>query len=89
MTKADILEVLTELFREIFDDDSIVLTSATAAKDIDGWDSFVHVTISIGIEERFRIKFQTAEIETLLNVGDMIDLIDRKLSERDVTSTLR
>lgn len=79
MTKAGILEQLNELFREIFDNDSIVLTSATTAKDIEGWDSFVHVTITVAVEQRFNIKFQTAEIETLLNVGDMVELISQKL----------
>ncbi len=80
MTEADILQQLTAIFRDVFDDDTITLTPATTADDVEGWDSAVHITITIAIEEHFHIKFRSAEIETLANVGDMIGLIRGKLS---------
>lgn len=80
MTHDEILEKLTLLFRDIFDDDSIVLTSATTANDIPYWDSANHINLIVATEMRFKIKLSSAEVETLKNVGDFVALIERKLS---------
>jgi acyl carrier protein len=74
-----ILEQLTEIFREIFDNNSIVLKPETTAQDIAEWDSFNHINIIVAVEVRFGIKFQTAETEELENVGHLVELIQRKL----------
>ncbi len=71
---------LTELFRDLFSDDDIVLTAATTAADIDGWDSFNHISIIVAVETRFGIKMQTREIEGLHNIGAMVTLIRAKLA---------
>jgi len=80
MTQENILQQLTEIFHEIFDDDTIVLTSATTAADIAEWDSMNHVSLIVTVESRFRIKFQTAEVESLKNVGDLEAAIAKKLA---------
>jgi len=80
MTDDQILEALTPLFREVFDDDSIVLTHDTAADDIDGWDSQAHVSLIVAAEMRFGIQFRTAELESLHNVGELARLILLKTS---------
>jgi len=79
MTEQEILEKLNVLFRQIFDDQTLALTPATTAEDIEEWDSFNHVSIIVGVESEFKIKFQTAEIEGLKNVGDFVKAIERKL----------
>ena len=79
MTAADILEQLTVIFHQIFDDESIVLTRETTAADIGDWDSFNHINIIVAVEAHFKIKFQTAETEELKNVGHLVDLIQKKL----------
>jgi acyl carrier protein len=79
MTDAQILEAMTDIFRQIFDDDSIALTPSTTANDIPDWDSMNHVSIVVATEARFGVKFLTAEIEQLKNVGDFVALIRRKL----------
>jgi len=81
MAEADILARLTELFRDVFDDPSIALTPTTTAADIEGWDSFAHVNLIVAIELHFGLKFRTAEIEGLRNVGEMVRVIERKLAE--------
>jgi acyl carrier protein len=75
----DIYARLTEIFRDVFDDDDIVLTPNTTAADIQDWDSFNHINLIVAIETKFGIKFQTAEIESLKNVGDMVAVIERKI----------
>ena len=79
METQEIYEKLTELFRELFADDSIVLTPQTTANDIDGWDSFNHISVIVAVETRFGIKMSTAEIERLANVGALVAAIENKL----------
>jgi acyl carrier protein len=79
VTNAEIMIGLTEIFRENFDDDTISLTEKTTADDIEGWDSFNHINILAATEIRFGIKFQTAEIEGLRNVGQLAQLVAEKI----------
>ena len=78
-----ILTRLTEMFREIFEDDTLILTPQTAAADIPGWDSMNHITIVVETEQRFGVKFQTSEIEELRDVGEFITLIAKKTVRAD------
>lgn len=82
MNEALILDKLTVIFRQIFDKDSITLSRATTAQDIEEWDSFNHINIIVAIEIEFGIKFQTAEVESLKNIGDAVDLIQKKLNAK-------
>ena len=80
MQTAEIYTKLTDIYRDIFDDDSIILTPETTAADIEDWDSFNHINLIVATEAQFKIKFQTAEIESLKNVGHFVVLIEKKLS---------
>ena len=66
--------------RDTFDDDAIVLTSNTTAHDIKDWDSVNHINLIVAIEQEFHIKFRTAELEALKDVGEMVRLIESKTS---------
>ncbi len=78
MDEPTIYRILVGIFRDAFDDDSIVLRPETTADDIPGWDSFQHVNLIVAAEMKFGIKFTTSEIEALENVRDMVALIERK-----------
>lgn len=80
MTEEAIYEQLTPIFRDIFDDESIVLTPDTRAADIPDWDSLNHITLVVAQETKFGIKFKSAELEELLNVGQLVHLIQQKLA---------
>jgi acyl carrier protein len=75
MTEAEVYAGLTEIFRELFGDDTIVLKPTTAAADINGWDSFNNINIMAAAEERFGIRLGTREIESFANVGDLVRTI--------------
>jgi acyl carrier protein len=80
MDSAEIYRQLTELFRELFADDSIALTAETTANHIEGWDSFNHISVIVAVETRFGVKMTTSEIEHLANVGALVAAIESKLS---------
>jgi acyl carrier protein len=75
MDEAQIYVRLTEIFEEVFDEDSIVMTPELSAKDVDGWDSLTHIRLILTIERAFKIKFSTSEVGKLENVGDLVALI--------------
>jgi acyl carrier protein len=72
------LSRLTDVFRSVFDDDTIELTAATCADDIADWDSLMHVTLMVNVERAFAVKFSSAEIALLTDVGELVELIDRQ-----------
>jgi acyl carrier protein len=73
---SDILDALTHIFRENFDDDALVLTPATSARDIRGWDSAKLVMLILAVEERFNIRLHSREIDSLRNIQNWIEIIE-------------
>ena len=74
-----VIEPLTKIFREVFDDEDIALSSEMTADDVDGWDSLSHVNLIVTIESRFDVKFTQKELLTFKNVGGLMDSIQNKL----------
>ena len=75
MTKAEAMEALTPVFREVFDDDSIELTDETTAADIEEWDSVEHFNLISEIESRFRMRFTMREVSGMKNVGELAEIV--------------
>jgi acyl carrier protein len=75
---------LQDVFREVFDDDEIVLGETTTAADIDGWDSMMHINLIVAIEKRFGVKFAAAEISKTKgddqNIGSLVTMLESKLA---------
>ena len=78
MKAEKIHESLTEIFRDVLDNNSIVLKRETTADDIEEWDSLSQISLLVAIEKEFKIKLDLNEVKQLRNVGDMLDLIERK-----------
>lgn len=78
----DILAELTPIFREVFEDDGIVLTRQTTADDIDAWDSLSHMNMVMAVEVAFKIRFALGELPALKNVGDLADLVAKKVAAK-------
>lgn len=75
MTDEDILQRLTRVFREIFDDQALVVRPDMTASDVERWDSLSHIDMIISVEEEFAIRFPTLEVMGLKNVGDLVEII--------------
>ena len=78
----DLLEQLTPIFRQIFDDETIVITRQTTADDIDGWDSLSHMNLVMAVELKFKVRFALGELPGLRNVGDLADSLAKKLAKK-------
>lgn len=69
---------LTQVFHDVFDDETIVVHEKLTADDVDEWDSLTHIRLVMAVEKAFALKFSAAEVEQLRNVGDLVRLIDAK-----------
>lgn len=75
MTREEVYQRLNGVFREVFDDATIVVTDETTSADIEGWDSFEHINLIVAVEGEFGIKIPMGKTITMKNVGEMVDII--------------
>ncbi len=73
-----ILQNLQVVFREVFNNNTLIITPLTSAKDITLWDSLMHITLIASIESEFKISFSFNEVMQFNNVGDIIQVIEKK-----------
>lgn len=73
-------EKLERVFRSVFDREDLTVSDATTADDVEGWDSLAQINLIVGAEGVFGVRFQTAEIKALKNVGHFKRLIADKLA---------
>ena len=78
MAEPQVYAELTEIFRDVFMRDDLVLRPELTAKDVQGWDSFKQIDIILAVEEKYRIKFNTRELDSLHNVEDLVRVITGK-----------
>jgi len=67
----DVHERLEGLFREVFDDEKLILTDATTARDIPQWDSLAHINLMFSIEQAFGVRFRGNELADMKNIGEL------------------
>lgn len=80
MTENQVFTEVQEIFRDVFDDESLDITNETNANDIEEWDSLEQINLIVAMENTFKIKFTIDEVSELKNVGEMIALIAKKVS---------
>lgn len=79
MIREKITEKLQMIFRDVFDDETIVLFDEMTSSDVEDWDSLSHINLISDIEAQFGITFTTDEILNTKNVGEFIKIIEEKL----------
>jgi acyl carrier protein len=67
----EIHDRLQQIAREIFDDDSLVLTDSTVAGDVPNWDSLAHVNFMYSVENEFDIRFSEDEFVGFEDIGGL------------------
>ena len=81
--RENIYEKLGGILRDVFNDESIIISDSTSSKDIAGWDSLEHANLIASIEREFGIEFDFDEINKLKNIGEMVNIITNKLGKKD------
>jgi acyl carrier protein len=74
----DIHRRLEQVFREAFNNESLVLRDEFSSRDIAGWDSVAHVNLMFGIESAFGIQFVGNELAELENIGALKECLFAK-----------
>lgn len=75
VSREGVFERVTDIFRDVFDDDELVISDSTNSEDIEDWDSLEHIQLIVGMEKEFKVKFDIKTVNSLENVGQMVDLI--------------
>ena len=78
----DQLPEIQEIFRNVFDDPTLIITRESNASTVEDWDSLAHVNLVTAIEKKYKIRFALGELQELKNVGDIIDLIGKKVATK-------
>lgn len=73
------LEELRPIFVDVLGEKAGVITEITTATDVEGWDSFAHITIVVAVEEKYGVAFTTEELGQMTCVGDFIQVLGKKL----------
>jgi acyl carrier protein len=81
MDQAEIIAKLQKVFDGTFVE-QVTVTPELSAKDVEEWDSLAHVSLIVGVEKAFGVKFRVGEVEATKNVGDLAALLQRRLAER-------
>ena len=79
MTRKELFDGVQDIFRDIFDEDDMVIKDKTSSDDVEEWDSLNHINLVSAIEKEFEIRFALGELMALKDVGAMIDLMVKKL----------
>jgi len=81
MTNKEILESVSNIIREVLELPNLTVTDQTSAKDVDEWDSMTHIQLISAIEGKYKVRFALGELQALKNVGDMVLLIQKKITK--------
>lgn len=81
MTRDQAFDRLEEVFRDVFDDDSITLYEDTTADDIDDWDSIEHITLIAAVEKEFGMRFSMGEVSGMKDVGEMVTILTQRATK--------
>lgn len=79
MAREDVIKSLTDIFRDEFDDEELVIEETTTSEDIEDWDSFANINLVVAIEHTFHMKFAMGEVGKMKNVGEMLDIIMERM----------
>jgi acyl carrier protein len=80
MKREEMLEQINDIFKEELDNDGLVITELTTASDVEEWDSLSHIQLIVATEKKFKMKFSSSEIQSWKSVGEMMNSIEKKLT---------
>ena len=88
MNKKEIFSKVQEIFIDVFDDENLEINNSTNSEDIEEWDSLNHIQLVLSIEKTLSVRFKTGEIQSLKDVGEMIDMLEEKINSEWIYNNL-
>ena len=79
MDEKIVMEKVSNIFKVVFGDDTLIINSNSNSDNVIGWDSLNHIYLIVAIEKEFNIKFTTELIMTWENVGEMVKHIAKNV----------
>lgn len=79
MNRQEILTKIEEVLSQVLDAEDLRLLENTTADTVKDWDSINHVRLLVGLERELGLQFETDEVNSVRNVGELIDVIQQKL----------
>lgn len=79
MTRQEIIEGLTLIFRDVFKDANLQLTESMTANDVERWDSLTHMLMINEVEKKFEVKFKLKDLNKMKNVGSLIEILEERV----------
>ena len=79
MNDDDIRKTLQGIVRDIFEDETLIVTDASSKEDLKAWDSLGHIRLMTATEEAFGISFTLEEIENVNSIGQIVSLVSEKV----------
>lgn len=83
MERRSIFEKIIEICRDVFDDESLVLTELTTSADVESWDSLTHLSLINELEEAFEVAFTLDEMMESKNLGELLNILMKHISEKE------
>ncbi len=80
MSRTEIYEKLTGIFRDVFDDETMEIRDGTTAADIADWDSLTHIMLLSAMEDEFGTRFDMRAVQELKDVGAIVDRLEKMLA---------
>lgn len=75
LTTDNVYERLNNLFRDVLDNDDLILKHDTTAGDVEGWDSMANVQLMLGVEREFGVHLSAGQMQAMTSVGDLVSVI--------------
>jgi acyl carrier protein len=82
MSEEQVIERLTQILRDLLEDDRIVLRKETERAEVPGWDSLKYVNFIVAVEVEFGIRFGVADVESFRTVGEIAAKVKSLLARR-------
>jgi acyl carrier protein len=80
MDRGSIVRELNPIFSDVLDRSDLELGPGSNASNVEGWDSLAHINLVVSIEKHYGIRFALGELQDLKDVGEMADLILKKIA---------
>ncbi len=82
MERNEVFEKMAEICKDVFDDDSLVITELTTATEVEGWDSLTHLSLINELEQTYGVAFTLGEVTESKNLGELLTALMKHIEEK-------